>query len=243
MILFRLTAISLLLCLSAISKLTAQSPSFALYHAFKNQMLDEAAAGAHETAMAFCDSMLQQVDFYPFDYYTCFEVAVKADHMGKAGHYLVLGTQKGLNISNFYSDAKDIFFNTKEGLQYLEIRDSLEALHSGSIDIPYRKALQAMKDRDQSIRDGSHAMMLNDSLVFEELIQLSAEKGFPSYRSTGTGAAYAGLILWHQRDRSPDSEQWQRLIPLIKAKIEDGELDPRFFEVFEEYRSRPAIEE
>lgn len=114
-------------------------------------------------------------------------------------------------------------------------KDSLLAIHLKSIDTVYYNALVEMEKLDQSDRDPrNNKRFYNDSLNFEKLILLSTEKGFPTYQKTGSGCNIAGLLLWHHRDSYPNSNQWQRIIPLIKKEIFKGTFDPEYFKRFDE---------
>lgn len=225
----------------AYPNLFGQSHHFESYYTFKEQMMQQDSAGNFAAALLSCDSMLHYVDFYPYDYYSCFVLAVRANEMEKARSYLQKGTVKGLTIAAFYSDEKTRFFETPAGNEFLQIQDSLIGIHASSIDMAYYMALRELKERDQFIRDGSVAMIRNDSLVFDELIRLGLKKGFPTFKCTGYGANYAWLILWHQRDLYPDSDQWKQVIPLIEKQMDQGLLEPKMFEPFEDYKTKQKI--
>ena len=84
---------------------------------------------------------------------------------------------------------------------------------------------------DQSKRGGKWRVQeeINDSLNFEKLIQLSMERGFPTFREVGMGCNTVQLILAHNGNNGyPTSRQWKIILPIINNEIYNGTLDPNY---------------
>lgn len=186
----------------------------------------------YQAAFAVFDSAFALFPYVPYHYFDAFASAVRASDFEKAYEYLVKGTLRGLDISQWYTEEIQLFRGTVFSGRYNQAKDSLLNMHFQSIDLEYYRALEVLKQRDQADRNDNHQMMRNDSLNFEALIGLCAEKGFPTFRNTGYGCNIAWLLLWHHRDEYPDSGQWQRVFPYIRTAIEKGELTPYFFKGF-----------
>ena len=212
----------------------SQGYDFNEYERFNRLARFNETGGNLDLALTYYDSMLIKIDFYPFDYYNAFTVAWKLNKYEKGENYLTRGALKGLDISTWFGDEVEAFLTSERGLEYQKVKDSLLSVHYHSIDKFYYDTLLALVEIDQRYRDMSPEMIRNDSLNFEALIQLSKERGFPTFPSTGYGCNKAWLLLWHHRGSEyPNSEQWQRITPLINKEIENGMLSPTFFEMHE----------
>lgn len=217
----------------------AQNYNFSQYERQKKLAQYYDSLEEYDSAIAHYDAMLSTIGFYPYDYFEAFETAWKQRNINKANHYLTQGTLTGLDISRWYSKNIDEFLATKSGLVYLKIKDSLLNVHFENIDKVYFDSLVYLVEIDQKNRDGGFEMIQNDSLNFEALIRLSEQKGFPTFPETGYGCNKAWLLLWHHRGESyPNSNQWQRIIPLIEIKIREGLLKPDFLKMFDDYEEQ-----
>lgn len=217
----------------------AQNYDFVKYKRLSNLAHKHDSLGELSAAQVYYDSMLNAVDFYPYDYFNAFNTAWNLGDSLKANDYLIQGALKGLDISGWYNNEIDEFLTLEIGREYLEIKDSLINEHFKSIDKNYYDKLEKLVARDQSIRDRSPEMLYNDSLNFESLIQLSEQKGFPTFPLTGYGCNNAWLLLWHHRGlKFPISEQWKRITPLINLEIKNGNLDPDFLQMHVEFNEK-----
>lgn len=184
----------------------------------------------YQASFAAFDSAFALFPYVPYHYFDAFVSAVKASDFEKAYGYLVNGTLHGLNLSQWNTEEIQLFRTSIFSDRYHQAKDSLLHIHFQSIDLEYYRALEALKQRDQADRQ----MFCNDSLNFEALIGLCAEKGFPTFPHTGYGCNIAWLLLWHHRDEYPHSGQWQRIMPYIRAAINAGQLTPYFLKKFGE---------
>lgn len=221
------------------NNVNAQNYDFAQYERLRNLAHTYDSLGEYSIALIYFDSTLTAIDFHPYDYFNAFNTAWKLGDSSKANEYLIQGTLKGLDISGWYGTEIDEFSTSETGKEYLEIKDSLINEHFKSIDKDYYDELERLKARDQSIRDGGSEMLHNDSLNFETLIELSKQKGFPTFPLTGYGCNNAWLLLWHHRGSEfPVSDQWKRIIPLINLEIKRGNLDPNFLQMHEDFNEK-----
>lgn len=191
--------------------------------------------GDYKMALTCMDSAFAFYDFYPFDYFNAFTYAFKNSDYDRSTNYLVRGTKKGLDISDWYSDELNQFLELPEGRTYLFIKDSLLDIHFRSIDtISLNRILEivALDQYERTANPDTRAMFYQDSLNFETLIELSKSRGFPTFPTTGYGCNYAFLLLWHHRGPEfPNSRQWLEILPLIQARIDEGLLEPNFLEM------------
>ena len=232
----KVLVISFVLILGNVS---AQNYDFAQYKRLNNLAHKTDSLGEFSSAIVYYDSMLNTIDFYPYDYFNAFSTAWKFGDSLKANDYLVQGALKGFDISGWYGEEIDEFSSREIGRKYLGIKDSLISEHFKSIDKDYYDELERLVARDQSIRDGGSEMLYNDSLNFETLIELSEQKGFPTFPLTGYGCNNATLLLWHHRGSEfPVSDQWKRIIPLINLDIKRGNLDPNFLQMHEDFNEK-----
>jgi hypothetical protein len=212
----------------------AQNHDFVQYKRLKNLAHTSDSLEDYSSAIAYYDSMFTTIDFYPYDYFNAFQSAWKLEDSLKANDYLINGALKGLDISGWYGKEIDEFRTRKVGVKYLAIKDSLLLEHYKSIDKVYFDELEKLVILDQQKRDKSPEMFYQDSLNFEALIQLTVQRGFPTFPTTGYGCSKAWLLLWHHRvPEYPDSNQWRRIIPYIQHEIDNGNLDPDFLEMHE----------
>ena len=190
---------------------------------------------SYERIIALYDSAFTYIKHVPYDYFQAFCMAINDSNYTKANSYLIEGTKNGLNISHFSKREINLYNKTPLATNYYESKDSLMEIHYNSIDREYHDQLFNLREKDQEFRDGSQKMYEQDSLNFEELILMSETKGFPTFKNTGYGSNCAYMVLWHQRDNYPSSNQWKRILPLIEKKIEEGELNPGFFYQFDNF--------
>ena len=169
-------SLSILFHLSISSFVFGQETPFKKYHHFKSKLNYQDSIGNLDSAMIYCDSMIKHVNFYPYDYYQGFTISQRNGDFVTANEYLVIGTTKGLQVNSFYGEELNQYFQTELGQTFLTIQDSLIQKHKNSIDLNYYLELEKLYNRDQSIRDGSKEMEINDSIIFDELIQLSEKK-------------------------------------------------------------------
>lgn len=144
----------------------------------------------------------------------------------------------GLNTDSWSTPETNIYFSKNEGKNFRKYKDSLLNIHFQRIDTFYYNELLNLKKVDQDIRSqtsNDSLIYFQDSINFEKLIYLSKHYGFPSFKSTGYGFNSANLILWHQRDRYPNSKQWQEILPYIYEQINRGVVNPNMFLVFDEF--------
>lgn len=214
----------------------SQGYDFKKYESYQRQAQLHDSIGDYQGAVDYYDSMLQAIDFYPYDYFEAFVSAWKQQNPSKAENYLTQGALKGLDISGWFADELESFLGTDRGKKYLSTKDSLLLQHFSGIDTVSYNVLSKLVESDQRLRDGSKEMMYNDSLNFEALIQLSEERSFPTFPKVGYGESYAWLLLWHHRgEEYPNSDQWQRIIPLINKEIQKGLLTPEFYYMLDNY--------
>ncbi len=188
----------------------------------------------YESSIKYYDSAFSIINYIPYHYFDAFSLCILDNNFSKAYDYLMTGALKGLDVSIFNTDETQIFKETLYANKYNLIKDSLLAVHFNSIDTNYYQFLRELKERDQLVRDNSDEMYKNDSINFNQLIDIIAKKGFPTFETVGYGYNIAWLLLWHHRDEYPNSENWGKIISIIEKEIEKGKVDPRFFEMFDE---------
>lgn len=188
----------------------------------------------YKQSLIFYDRAFSIIDFVPSQYFNAFTVAISDSNYSKANEYLLKGALKGFDYSKWNSPETELFNKTEYARHYGTVKDSLLTLHNKSIDLKYFDTLKKMEILDQSVRFWeSKQMMINDSINFDKLIDLSKVYGFPTYKKTGYGHHVATLILFHNADKYPNSNQWQQIIPYINQAIFEGTMDPNFYNDFE----------
>lgn len=228
-----LTILSILI----VSQLSAQVYDHQLYQIHKAKAEQFIADGHFLEATLQYDSALAIIDFYPYDYFNAFTAAFTDSNMQLCEDYLIKGTLKGLDVADFFTDEIDSFVASDSGEKFRKMKDSLLLKHYESIDMVSFKKLEELVAVDQSLRDRSPRMFYNDSLNFEALIRLSEERGFPTFPTVGYGCNQAWLLLWHHRgEEYPSSEQWQRILPYIQARMDEGLLEPDFLEQHDKHK-------
>ncbi|MEO8762113.1 MAG: hypothetical protein ABI448_14555 [Bacteroidia bacterium] len=187
-------------------------------------------------SLSLYDSAFKVIDFIPYYYMYAFKISIHNNNYKKATTFLVKGTLKGLNITDWSFPEIPQYLNTEEGKYFNSIRDSLIKNYFNSIDTISINILMKLKNQDQSLRDNSLNAIKNDSLILSKLIELSIERGFPTFKKTGYGQSAASLLLWHHRDEYPNSKQWQQIIPFIKKEMKEGNIDSLYFEPFKKFK-------
>ncbi len=208
-----------------------------------NYQIDQAehsdSLGNYKESLAFYDSAFSLIEYYPSEYFSAFQVSIKDSNIELAIKYLDKGTTKGLDIANWYGDQLDYFLATEKGQLYLTRKDSLLNIHFNSIDLNCFNLFKELYDKDQGLRNVRtplNKMIEVDSLNFEALIHYSEEYGFPVFRTCGYGENKAWILLWHHRgEEYPNSDQWQRILPYIQKRIDEGELHPDYLKMWDEY--------
>jgi hypothetical protein len=224
-------------CLLLCTFRTAEA-QFSRYNILISEAVKAEEKNAPELAVSLYDSAFAIIDFIPYHYFYAFGAAARTGNWNKAEYYLVRGTLKGLNISQWSSPELQAYLNHTASARFRAIRDSLEKAHVKSLDTTSYFRLLRLKELDQKARDGSKASGRQDSLNFEELIRISENFGFPAFPTAGYGQHIAFLVLWHQRDTYPSSGQWKRILPLIMREIGKGRIDPAFLKPLEEQKVR-----
>lgn len=219
-----------------------QDSTYYQYNALIMEAKSYSDSTDYKNALKSYDKAFKLIDCVPFNYFDAFETAVNDSNYYRANRYLIKGTLKGLDLSLLYSKEVELFNKSQYAHAFWHLKDSLVNQHFTSIDSSFYNALDQMVQLDQAARNNNIANYhenkhLVDSLNFEKLLALSIEKGFPTFEKTGIGSNKAFLLLWHHRGESyPNSEQWQRIIPLINKEIKRGTLDPNFFKMFDAYQ-------
>ena len=225
-----------LLSVLIFTQLQAQNYDHELHQRQRKVAVQFYEDGRYSESLLHFDSAFMAVDFYTADYIDAFIAAYRASDMQRCEDYLRRGTLKGMNISDLIINELDSFLVTDRGIMFLSIKDSLLSHHFESIDMISYNLLIELEKIDQQDRDRSPEMFYRDSLNFEALIQLTKERGFPTFPTTGYGCNAAWLLLWHHRgEEYPNSAQWQRILPYIHARIASGLLDPNFLEMHDNF--------
>lgn len=215
----------------------AQYSTYCKYNKLIDRAKQYSNQGEYQQSLALYDQAFLLMDFVRNDYIEAFETAIFNSNYSKANNYLRKGALFGLDLSKWSFPAADKFNQSDFAKSYWKDKDSLLQIQFKYIDIEYYETLKKMEVLDQSVRSyGSKQMDINDSINFDQLIDLSIKKGFPTYKKTGfEGLNIAMLILMHNAKRAPypDSNQWRKIIPYIKQEIDDGMLDPNFFKDIE----------
>ena len=163
-----------------------QKHDFEEYNRYKELAQFNDSLGFYTQSLIYYDSMFSEFKFHPFDYYQAFLSAYKDSNFGKSNEYLVNGAYYGLDISRFSGVEISHFLSTETGKNYIAKKDSILREHFNSIDTISNKTLDSLFIRDQSHRGGDKEMFHNDSLNFNSLIQLTKERGFPTFPTTGS---------------------------------------------------------
>ena len=216
----------------------SQKESFVQYNTFRKQALNAKENNDYKLAQKYFDSAFLQIDFIPYDYFYAFQAAINDSNFNKGTNYLMKGTLVGLDINHWSTTETDIYFLNNEGKNFRKCKDSLLKIHFQQIDSFYYNELLNLKKIDQEIRQktkNNKLIEFQDSLNFDKLILLTKQYGFPSFKFTGYGFNCANLLLWHQRDRYPNSKQWQEILPYIHEQIKRGFVDPNMFLMFDEF--------
>ena len=215
-----------------------QAERFISYNNHRNKALNAMKAKNYILSQQYFDSAFLQIDFIPYDYFYAFQAAINDSNFQKGTNYLIQGALVGLNSDSWTTTETNIYFSKNEGKNFRKFKDSLLKIHFQQIDTFYYNELLNLKKVDQAIRtqtSNDSLIYFQDSLNFEKLIDLSKHYGFPSFKSTGYGFHFANLILWHQRDRYPNSKQWVEILPYIHEQIKRGFVDPNMFLMFDEF--------
>lgn len=226
------------LLLLSINFIFGQAERFLSYNNHRKNALNAMVAKNYKLSQQYFDSAFLQIDFIPYDYFYAFQAAINDSNFQKGTNYLMKGTLVGLDINSWSTTETDLYFSKKEGMNFRKCKDSLLKIHFKQIDTFYYNELLSLKKVDQEIRSQTNndsLIYFQDSLNFEKLIDLSKHYGFPSFKSTGYGFNFANLILWHQRDRYPNSKQWQEILPYIHVQINRGVVNPNMFLMFDEF--------
>lgn len=226
------------LLLLSINFIFGQVERFRSYNIHIKNALNAMEAKNYKLSQQYFDSAFLQIDFIPYDYFYAFQSAINDSNFQKGTNYLMKGTLVGLDINSWSTTETDLYFSKKEGMNFRKCKDSLLKIHFKQIDTFYYNELLSLKKVDQEIRSQTNndsLIYFQDSLNFEKLIDLSKHYGFPSFKSTGYGFNFANLILWHQRDRYPNSKQWVEILPYIHEQIRRGIVDPNMFFMLDEF--------
>jgi hypothetical protein len=227
-----------LLLLISINYFFSQKENFVQYNTCIKQALNAKENKDYKLAQQSFDAAFLQINFIPYDYFYAFQAAINDSNFQKGTNYLIQGTLVGLNSDSWFTTETNIYFSKNEGKNFRKYKDSLLKIHFQQIDTFYYNELLNLKKVDQAIRSqtsNDSLIYFQDSLNFEKLIDLSKHYGFPSFKFTGYGFHFANLILWHQRDRYPNSKQWIEILPYINTQIKLGYVNPNMFLMFDEF--------
>jgi len=219
-------------CIERIDSLKGEK-QFIEYENCLEKARKHASGNSFDSSLFFYDSAFKIIDFVPYDYFEAFDLAVQANNPDKAFDYLCSGAKCGLDVRNYSTESVTLFLRTNEYQKYLLRKDSLHQVYLNSIDTVYLKELELLKVEDQKNRSGDSLSLLTDSLNFDRLLELIDQSGFPTLRKVAFGYNIAYFLLWHHRDEYPDSDQWQRILPIIEEEIRMGEITPKFFQNFD----------
>jgi hypothetical protein len=74
-----------------------------------------------------------------------------------------------------------------------------------------------------------------DTNQFNSLVDLIKEHGWLNFNLIGSGMNNVELIMWHNRDKYNQTQNWKYLIEVIKKQIEIGEYDQRVIATYEDW--------
>jgi len=149
------------------------------------------------------------------------------------------------------------FWNKKELLKfrkteyYQKLQDSIsyyDEIHYNSLNIQYKQIIDSLYYIDQNVirknrqvkgkYNIDNLILPNDifdldTLIFQKLIELIAEHGFPSEQNIGSEGYEKSLIIIHHNFRK---ERYEKYHPIVKNAVFKGEYLPTDFEgMYEQY--------
>ena len=136
------------------------------------------------------------------------------------------------------------FKNFRKSTYFQEFLDSLfifEKIHESLVNVEYQKAIDTLHYIDQTIirnqipfrgkfRPNNLVIPKNryelDSVVFDRLLALIDEYGFPSEQRVGYHGASKVWVIFHHNVRLKQNHEY---IPMLKEAVKKGEFLPREF--------------
>lgn len=232
--------IILSICLGSTLPSIAQTPKEnSVRH---NQLINEADAavdaGEYTKAVPLYDSALKLVDRDLGPYFDATLAALRAGREDQANEFLLKGVEHGFVPSVYQDSIYTAFLASNASKPFRDQQTEATKKFAAHADSAMIDQLERLYTTDQDNREATPSNLRNDSLIFEELITLSENKGFPTARTVGSSSGTPWLLLWHHRGPEyADSPQWKRIMPYFEKAIDTGDLDPAFLCMFEDFKN------
>lgn len=213
-----------------------------------NRLLDSASAllssARYADAISVYEDAFVVMPWCPAAYFEPMLASLSIGDAERANHFLSMGVQHGFMPQLFYDSLLNVHWASQASKPFRDRWYQDMLVFAAGADSSLIMVLDSMVEVDQDHRSNIHDPILMhqvDSSNFEKLIAICTAGGFPSARVVGHGIGDVFLLLWHHRGPEyPDSPQWQRILPFIQKAMAEGDLDPSFLCMFDDFSDQDA---